>query len=414
MRMTIPSIPSRIVKIGGIAATSSIIVAIQLTFMWIIAGGHRPLTFWNELCKWDCGLYIEQYQKGLIASPTFSSTAAFFPAYVYVSRAWNLFVGVSAEKALLTTSILSSFGFWFFFLALNIRWKVPKYLIFSFLIFLVSTPLFFIMVCGYSESLLLFTYFGSIFFVFSQPLKSRDSIAAATLSSIAAATRVVGMIVPINSLLAFLFHFSQHKKTTSPIRSFIRYVNISLFSIVGIEAFFVYCHLRLGQWNIYFFRQLFSWGHPGNVLAVFKIQSYFTGHFSFCDLIRQPIDGESLNRFVLWYLNAYLILLLTLEFKRRLSGKRTEILARCPMYILAIGCIASAIIMDAGIPGSFCRYTLPSFAAVSLISTHYLRVQTLSRSGQLSIVLFCTISSALFLFLQFHVYQRFLTGSFVP
>ena len=138
-------------------------------------------------------------------------------------------------------------------------------------------PAAFYLVAGYSESLFLMTLAG---FIYWSTGEERGANGLAVLQGIAmSATRIVGL-----PCAAFPVVHALCKKTgrsNQTLRDWIAHyrapVLIMMLSTLGGLAFFAYCQVRWGRWDLYMLTQESGWAIEADYLAIFKPGNY---HFA--------------------------------------------------------------------------------------------------------------------------------------
>jgi hypothetical protein len=202
------------------------------------------------------------------------SNVAFFPAYPLLAGMVKRVTGLGTYPALLITAQAATVGFWAYFFLFVGRWKLPVSLQFFGVLAIVAHPAAFYLVAGYSESLFLMTLVGFIYWSTSE---RRGANGLAVLHGIAmSATRIVGL-----PCAAFPVVHAFCKNGMGPshkLRDWIaRYRApglVMILSTLGGLAFFAYCQVRWGRWDLYMLTQEAGWAIDADYLAIFKPVNY--------------------------------------------------------------------------------------------------------------------------------------------
>jgi hypothetical protein len=202
------------------------------------------------------------------------SNVAFFPAYPLLAGMVKRVTGLDTYPALLVTAQAATVGFWAYFFLFVGRWKLPVSLQLFGVLAIVAHPAAFYLVAGYSESLFLMTLVGFIYWSTSE---RRGANGLAVLHGIAmSATRIVGLpcaAFPVVHALCKNGMGPSHK-----LRDWIaRYRApglVMILSTLGGLAFFAYCQVRWGRWDLYMLTQEAGWAIDADYLAIFKPVNY--------------------------------------------------------------------------------------------------------------------------------------------
>lgn len=202
------------------------------------------------------------------------SNVAFFPAYPAIAALLSHGLHFDTGAALLVSAQAAAWGFWSYFFLFCARWNLsPTLQIFGALA-IFAHPAAFFLVAAYSESLFLMTLLGFIYWSSSEGKRAKFW---AALHGIAmSATRIVGI-----PCAAFPVVRSVVEKGWAGVRApqtWLRQhgapIALMLVASLGALAFFAYCQLRWGRWDIYMLTQAAGWGIVPDYLAVFKPSSY--------------------------------------------------------------------------------------------------------------------------------------------
>jgi hypothetical protein len=202
------------------------------------------------------------------------SNVAFFPAYPAIAALFRYGFKLDTGTALLITAQLAAWGFWSYFFLFCKRWNVSPALQICAALLIAAHPAAFFLVAGYSESLFLMALLG---FIYWSTAKGRSAKVWAVVHGIVmSATRIVGIVCAAFPLVRSIFRVgcSHSFKPRSWLRKLTPAVVMTLVAAGGAVAFFIYCQLRWGHWDIYMLTQAAGWGIVPDYLAVFKPSSY--------------------------------------------------------------------------------------------------------------------------------------------
>lgn len=202
------------------------------------------------------------------------SNVAFFPAYPLIASALQSVFDLDPANALLFVAQAAAFGFWCYFFLFCERWKLSATQRWFGALVVAAHPAAFFLVAGYSESLFLVALLG--FLYWSSAEGNRSAILAAVHGFVMSATRIVGIpCAAAAALPAFVSDFPRPLRHPFVwLREHKNAVAVTLVSVMGAAAFFVYCQLCWGHWDIYMLTQSAGWGIRPDYLAVFRPSSY--------------------------------------------------------------------------------------------------------------------------------------------
>lgn len=202
------------------------------------------------------------------------SNVAFFPAYPLLAGMVKRVTGLGTYPALLVTAQAATVGFWAYFFLFAARWKLPMSLQLFGVLAIVAHPAAFYLVAGYSESLFLMTLAG---FVYWSTSERRGAHGLAVLHGIAmSATRIVGLPCAAFPVVHALCKSGRHPahKLREWIARYRAPVLVMILSTLGGLAFFAYCQVRWGRWDLYMLTQESGWAIEADYLAIFKPANY--------------------------------------------------------------------------------------------------------------------------------------------
>ena len=202
------------------------------------------------------------------------SNVAFFPAYPAIAALLQHAFKVNTVTALLLTAQLAAWGFWSYFFLFCKRWNVPHVLQVGGTLLILAHPASFFLVAAYSESLFLMALLG---FIYWSTAKGRTARVLAGLHGIVmSAARIVGIMCAAFPVVRSIFQTGWRGllKPRKWLRDNRGAVGLTIVAAGGVIAFFAYCQLRWGHWDLYMLTQAAGWGIEPDYLAVFRPESY--------------------------------------------------------------------------------------------------------------------------------------------
>jgi hypothetical protein len=203
------------------------------------------------------------------------SNVAFFPAYPLLAGALKRLTNLDTYHALLVVAQAATWGFWTYFFLFCERWEVPMPLQVFGTLAIVTHPAAYYLVAAYSESLFLASLAG---FIYWSTHEGRGAKLLAVLHGFTmSATRIVGLPCAAFPVVHAFFEngcWRPNDKLRDWIARYRAPVLVMLFSMAGGIAFFLYCQIRWGRWDIYMLTQQAGWAIDADYLAVFKPHSY--------------------------------------------------------------------------------------------------------------------------------------------
>ena len=202
------------------------------------------------------------------------SNVAFFPGYPAVAAILHYALHLGIYDALLVAAQAAAWGFWSYFFLFCQRWNVSPLLQFFGALAIIAHPTAFFLVAGYSESIFMMALFG---FMFWSTAEGKGARALAVLHGFfMSATRIVG--IPCSAYPVVHSVFEKGWVALVDVRSWRKNYGAAFITMVGATlgavAFFFYCLLRWGRWDMYLLTQQSGWGITPDYLAVFKPSSY--------------------------------------------------------------------------------------------------------------------------------------------
>ncbi|MBS1961374.1 MAG: hypothetical protein JST04_04090 [Bdellovibrionales bacterium] len=224
------------------------------------------------LCKWDCGWYESIARQGYLSPipPLFQdsehSNVAFFPAYPLLGRLAALLLGVPPVRSLPVVSIV---------FAVLVSAAIARLIASESrasrlvrLAILVAYPATFYLFVSYSESVYLAAMLAGAS-LFLDGAEKRSGVGFAMLGAfgvVLGATRLTGFVIPFFLLAAAaLFAWVRRHGRRGGALSVAREeftARAALFlggAAAGSLAFFAFCALRFGHWNLYFWQVSLGW-----------------------------------------------------------------------------------------------------------------------------------------------------------
>src|SRR5205809_8013859 len=202
------------------------------------------------------------------------SNVAFFPAYPTIAALFHYGLNIDTGTALLIVAQLAAWGFWSYFFLLCKRWNISAPLQVCGALLILTHPAAFFLIAAYSESLFLMALLGFIYWSSAEGRASK--VWAALHGVVMSATRIVGIVCAafpvIRSIV--LSGWRGLRELRAWPRQYAAAIGLTLLAVFGALAFFIYCQLRWGHWDIYMLTQAAGWGISPDYLAVFKPPSY--------------------------------------------------------------------------------------------------------------------------------------------
>ena len=201
------------------------------------------------------------------------SNVAFFPAYPTIAGALH-WAGLSINHALLLTAQFAAWGFWSYFFLFCDRWRVSPLLQFFGAAAIASHPTSFFLIAAYSESLFLMALFG---FMYWSSARGRTAKVLAVVHGMAmSATRIVGIPCAAYPVVRAVCKggWSQLRDVRKWGRNYGGALALTGVAMLGAIAFFAYCLIRWGRWDLYMLTQQAGWNVQPDYLAIFKPTSY--------------------------------------------------------------------------------------------------------------------------------------------
>ena len=202
------------------------------------------------------------------------SNVAFFPAYPAIAALFRYGFNIDTGTALLIAAQLAAWGFWSYFFLFCKRWDISPALQVCGALLILAHPAAFFLVAGYSESLFLMALLGFIYWSGADGRAAK--VWAALHGIVMSATRIVGIVCAAFPVVrsVFLSGWKGLRKPGTLFHQNAPAICLTAMATLGALAFFLYCQLRWGHWDIYMLTQAAGWGIVPDYLAVFKPSSY--------------------------------------------------------------------------------------------------------------------------------------------
>lgn len=304
---------------------------------------------YHRLANWDSYHYFEVVERGyhLNAPATtesieaFQVNGSFFPGYPLWARWMKELFSIDSQTALLISAQLATFIFWIYLLSLGIKNGLNQKQLIQSLVWTALYPTAFFFVTGYSESLFCAAMLGYLYWC-DEWLSRRKKVffwIAVFHGMILSATRLFALPILGYPFLVCLFQ----KKDRKVLSLFLAGLSAS-----GTALFFLWCHWKLGSWDLYFKLQKIGWGNATSPGAIFRVWDWYPR-------INHELTMTSINR-VSIPVNLLLILTgIVLDLRR-------NVLNRMPLYVIGLVLLYLSVIAKAGSGyDSLSRYTLPIY-----------------------------------------------------
>ena len=293
------------------------------------------------------------------------SNVAFFPAYPAIAALVRHAFNLSAGTALLITAQLAAWGFWTYFFLFCARWNVPPALQICATLLILANPAAFFLVAGYSESLFLMALLGFMYWSTSEGRAAR--ILAAVHGIVMSATRIVGIVCAAFPVVRSVSRTGWRglPKPQTWVRENRAAIGLTLVAASGAIAFFAYCQLRWGHWDLYMLTQAAGWGIVPDYLAVFKPDSYRW----LVPALNDPIEASQLSTTlgaVLFVAIGVCELLPAIRRRAGLSVRVGIYFCAATIYYLSVSGVA-CVDMESMLRYEFCAYALIVLALLNFL-----------------------------------------------
>lgn len=252
--------------------TALLITFLQIGSAWMLSGyEYGRFNQWDSM--WYRNIVDAGYHSTLPPAPQAPDLAnvAFFPGYPLLVSLAKILFGLNTFQALLLVAQFCAFCFWIYYLLFLRQIGLQERSTTAAILLMALQPGAFFLIMGYSESLFLAASFGFLYWTHRSLEKPVYLLLAALHCLIATGTRLVGICLLIYPFVLYLSSFG--KQVFAPAR-FIRLIATSLVGALGIGLFFLYCHLKFGQWDLYFETGRIGWGISRSFKGIFLMQNY--------------------------------------------------------------------------------------------------------------------------------------------
>lgn len=202
------------------------------------------------------------------------SNVAFFPAYPLLAKALSRLTTIDTYASLLLIAQAATWLFWTYFFLFCQRWTLSPPLQLFGALAIAAHPAAFYLVAGYSESLFLASLAGLIYW------STREGKRATTLAVlhgvVLSATRIVGLPCAAFPMVHAFFNkeWWRGEKWRIRLTPFRRPLLVMLCAMLGGLAFFAWCQVRWGRWDLYMLTQNQGWAIVPDYLAPWRPQNY--------------------------------------------------------------------------------------------------------------------------------------------
>lgn len=332
----------------------------------------------------DSGWYANIMERGYQSSvPPVTvdraSNVAFFPGYPWLARGVQAVLGISPELALLLTAQLCCWASWTYFLLLLQAWRVTSIWATVAVFTALTHPVAYYLICGYSESLFLMTLLGFIYW--SERQEWWAGLLAAAHGFLMTATRLVGVPLVVYPLWQALRPGSAARAVLGGRRLVVLLpaALVSGAAALGAILFFVYCHWRFGQWNIYMETQWIGWQVVPDYLGPLDFGYLFNSPYadrSYWPVLDRGAQWRvhSLSRLSMPFLGVTFLAIAWLELRVARAYPSNGLHARLGLYlgaalllyVPATGLIHAKIFMQSMVRYAFCVHVLLVLALARL------------------------------------------------
>ncbi|MBA3881422.1 MAG: hypothetical protein H0X73_01660 [Chthoniobacterales bacterium] len=202
------------------------------------------------------------------------SNVAFFPAYPAIAAILHKATGIGIYNSLLISAQTAAWGFWSYFFLLCDRWTVRPELQFLGAMSVLAHPTAFFLIAAYSESLFLAGLLGFIYWSAAEGRLAK--VIAAAHGIVMSATRIVGIPCAAYPVVRTLCErgWGPLRDIRALVRNYAAPLALTTVATFGGFAFFLYCLVRWGRWDLYMQTQATGWAIIPDYLAVLKPASY--------------------------------------------------------------------------------------------------------------------------------------------
>lgn len=266
-------------------------VATSLLQLWLclLASGYDSLSgAYASFGVWDGEWYEHIARVGYVSSlPPVKwnrdvANVAFFPGFPIWARIVGQLTFLSPRFAVILAAQIMAMLFWMLYYLTISRWSSSRFVWFLGAFFILAHPGAFFLQVGYSESLFLASLLG--FLLLSHESKSESpsrrwsAALGAGIGVIMTATRIVGAPLAFLGLMSpaldLLSPQAEGQRRDRALRALVRQSWVSVLSLAGVAAFFAFCWLRWGRWDLYMWTQQIGWDIRPDYFAVLQLNTW--------------------------------------------------------------------------------------------------------------------------------------------
>lgn len=229
---------------------------------------------------WFLNIIDRGYQSPVPPSPVKRmevSNTAFFPGFPLLGAALIHGFDLHPKTGLTLASQLATVGFWTYFLLLAHRLGLSGARTAIAVLLVLAHPASFYLIAAFSESLFLCFTLG--YFLWSAR-EGRFAFWMAAAHGVGmTGTRIAGAPAAFLPVVRAWAVNAGDKIDASWLRAawtpaVRRGAALAGIALLGMIAFFIYCHVRWGHWNFYMMTQQAGWGVKADYLALLKPAAY--------------------------------------------------------------------------------------------------------------------------------------------
>ncbi|MEI7989147.1 MAG: hypothetical protein WCI88_08905 [Chloroflexota bacterium] len=267
----------------NILLAALVMTAIQIALFLLYTWNGSLTQTYLDICRFDCHWYANIALRGYhnispipTAPDLWQTNVAFFPGLPLLGRLVMLLTHTDAQTAIVIASQCATFVFWVYFLVLLWTWCPTSIIRIAACIGVIVHPISFMMMQGYSESLFMASLLGYMYWS-NRAMRSGSPgqwALAAVHGIIMTLTRILGVSVILYPMFLIIFLALQENYWKRFFQKFCSAVALSIAALCGALAFFLYCFVAFGEWNLYMQVQSASWGNKIDYLNIFRLTSY--------------------------------------------------------------------------------------------------------------------------------------------
>lgn len=263
-----------------ILCPSTALTVIQILLVYLFTDRSGYISSFIRIIQRDSHWYVSIARRGyqfvgIDSITTETSNVAFFPGYPLLVDGISQLLSISPGLSLYITAQLACWIFWIYIILFFQRWQIPTFFRFLGTVCILVYPSSFYMVVGYSESLFMASLLGFLYWLNTWNHLDRLLIAAGH-GLVMTATRIVGLpLALIPGALHLLFNLLvRNSDRPSFGKQILSTLIPSGIAVIGGLGFFLFCHLRFNNWNLYMELQYYLIGIQANYWAFFQPKTY--------------------------------------------------------------------------------------------------------------------------------------------